>query len=1285
MREILAAIESRLDDCMLADAPRLRKRLGRLKRARDRAAELTRLEEQLNTSIARARARANHAFRLSYPEELPVSERRDDIRQAIAKNPVVIVAGETGSGKTTQLPKICMELGLGVRGSIAHTQPRRVAARSTAARIAEETGTELGGLVGYRVRFSDRVGEHTRVKLVTDGMLLAETQSDRDLLAYDAIIIDEAHERSLNIDFLMGYLHRLLQRRPELKVIITSATLDTDRFSRHFGDAPVIEVSGRTWPVEVRYRPLGDPQEDEEDLSLSQGIARGLSELWREGQGDVLVFLPGEREIRDAADYLRKQSFRNTEVLPLFGRLSSKDQDRVFHPDGRSRRVILATNVAETSLTVPGIRYVIDSGLVRISRYSYRSKVQRLPIEPVSKASANQRSGRCGRLGPGICVRLYDEDDFDTRPDFTEPEIQRSNLASVILQMRLLKLGDPDDFPFVDPPEEGLIRDGFRLLEELLALNEERRLTDDGRKMARLPVDPRQARMLLEAGRLGSLAEVLVIVAGLSIQDPRERPASARQAADEAHAQDTDPKSDFLSLLNLWRRYRRETGELSRKQRRKWAKRHFLAPMRMEEWGDLLRQLRLALRDMGLKGSEVEAEYPEIHRALLAGLLTQVGRKGEGHAYEGPRGQAFWVFPGSGLFKQSPKWVMAAELVQTSRTFARTVAGVEPVWIEQAAEHIVKREYFEPHWQARKGRVGAYERVSLFGLDLVARRRINFGRVRPQEAREVFILEGLVGASLPETPAFLAHNQTLVEEVRELEAKRRRRDLLRDDSELAAFYEQALPESVHDWPGLKAWLRKQGKAGDDRLRMSRQDVMSREVDSLEEAFPDHVRIQGIPVPVEYHFEPGGERDGATLLLPLALVNRISQADLDWMIPGWREERATALIRSLPKALRRQFVPAPDFAGAALDAMQPGEPMAQSLARQLQRMTGTEVGAGDWREEQLPDYLRIRIRLVDGDGESVAESDALDRLQAEHGHRASESVASAESPDWPTRKTREWDFGAMPESVTVERYGVQVQAWPALRDTGSDVELVLHEDQETAADITRAGVRRLAALRLQQQADSIRTFKGLDRLALRFRKLGDQRALSEALVRLAVDEAVLEGQATPRDQSTFDALCRAGAPELIAAGERWRDWLTEVLERHDNIRRRLSGRMNPVLLQAAREIAEQLDYLFFPGFLDRIPREQLQAYPRYLLAISRRLDKLEQGNPRDRTLSAELRPYWDRVTQRLSDAEAQSGDSALMRYRWLVEEYRVSLFAQELGTGISVSPQRLERLWKETSK
>ncbi|MEA5445325.1 ATP-dependent RNA helicase HrpA [Gammaproteobacteria bacterium AB-CW1] len=1282
MREIVSAIEDRLDECMLLDRRRLSKRLSRLRRARDRATELDRIEKRLEASIARARSRASQDVRLAYPEELPVSERRDEIREAIADNQVVIVAGETGSGKTTQLPKLCLELGLGVRGSIAHTQPRRVAARSTAARIAEETGTELGGLVGYRVRFADRVSERTRVKLLTDGMLLAETQSDRDLLAYDAIIIDEAHERSLNIDFLLGYLRRLMARRPDLKIIITSATLDTERFSRHFADAPVISVSGRTYPVEMRYRPLEDPDSDSEDLSLVQGIARGLSELWREGPGDVLVFLPGEREIRDAAEYLRRQQFRNVEILPLYGRLSSKDQDRVFRPDGRSRRVVLATNVAETSLTVPGIRYVIDSGLVRLSRYSYKSKVQRLPIEGVSQASANQRAGRCGRLGPGICVRLYSEADFESRPEFTEPEIQRSNLASVILQMRLLKLGDPDDFPFVDPPEAGLIRDGFRLLEELKALDANRRLTEDGRKMARLPVDPRQGRMLLEAAQLGSLSEVLVIVAALSIQDPRERPSNAREAADEAHAVDADPKSDFLALLNLWRRYRRETGQLSRNQRRKWARRQFLAPMRMEEWGDLLRQLRLALRDMGLRGNEQAAEYPEIHRALLAGLLTQVGRKGEGHAYEGPRGQAFWVFPGSALFQKAPKWIMAAELVQTSRLFARTVAGVEPAWIEQAAAHIVKREYFEPHWQARKGRVGGFERVSLFGLDLVGRRRINFGRVRPAEAREVFIREGLVPGELPSEPAFLKHNLALVEEVQELEAKRRRRDLLRDEQDLAAFYSQRLPEDVHDWSALRAWLKREGQSADATLRMRRSDVMTREVDNLEDAFPDHVRIQGIPVSVEYHFDPGGERDGATLVLPLALINQLDQAELDWMIPGWREERATALIRSLPKTLRKQFVPAPDFAAAGLGGMEPGEAMTQALARQLKRVTGVDIQPDDWREEQLPDHLRMGIRLVDGDGRIIEESEGLEALRDRHGHRASESFGEQGSREWPARSTREWDFGDMPEQVEVERHGVRLNVYPALRDEESEASLVLHDDRAVAEAMSRAGVRRLAMFRLKQQADAIRGLGGMNRLALRFRKLGTEQELREAVARLAFDEAVLGEVELPRQSEDFEQLCRRGAPKVIAAGERWQAILGEVLEKHADIRRQLGGKLNPVLLKAGRELGEQLDFLLFPGFLAQVPPEQLAEYPRYLEAIHRRLDKLQQGNPRDPRLAAEIRPWWERLRQRVEEPGQLQGRPALARYRWLIEEYRVSLFAQELGTREPVSPKRLQAAWDE---
>jgi len=1286
MKEIVKALESSLDECMLADAVRLRKKLERIRKGRARPNELAGLEDRIEQSRQRAQSRLGRQPVPDYPEELPVSERRADIRKALEAHQIVIVAGETGSGKTTQLPKLCLEMGRGARGQIGHTQPRRVAARSTAARIAEELNTPLGDLVGYRVRFSDKLSHHTQIKLLTDGMLLAESQSDRDLLAYDTLIIDEAHERSLNIDFLLGYLKRLSRRRPDLKIIITSATLDTERFSRHFDDAPVIEVSGRTYPVETRYRPLeSEPESDTEDLSVSQGIATALRELWREGPGDVLVFLPGEREIRDAADYLGKQAFRNTEVLPLYGRLSARDQDRVFKPSGQSRRVILATNVAETSLTVPGIRYVIDSGLVRLSRYSYRSKVQRLPIEPISQASAAQRAGRCGRLGPGICIRLYSEEDFDSRPAFTEPEIQRSNLASVILQMRLLKLGDPDDFPFVDPPENGLIRDGFRLLEELGALDGRRRLTEAGRRIGRLPVDPRQGRMLLEAAQLGSLSEALVIVSALSIQDPRERPANAREAADEAHAEDQDPQSDFLSLLNLWRRYRRETEGLSRNQRRKWARRHFLAPLRMEEWGDLMRQLRLGLRDMGLTMNEQPAEYPEIHKALLAGLLTQVGRKGEQHAYEGPRGLQFWIFPGSGLFKKAPKWVMAAELVQTSRTFARNVAGIEPAWLEQAADHIVKREYFDPFWQSKKGRVAGYERVSLFGLDLVARRRINYGRVKPDEAREIFIREGLVAGDLPRIPAFLKHNLALIEEVRDLEAKRRRRDLLKEEQDLAAFYEARLPAEVRDMASLQGALKQGGKALDQALRMERADVMAREADSLEAAFPDHVRIQGIPVSVDYHFEPGGERDGAVLLLPLALINQIDQADLDWMIPGWREEKATALIRSLPKAQRRNFVPAPDFAGAALDAMQPGEPMPRALARQLSRMTGTQVEPEDFRLDQLPDYLRVRIRLLDGEGRTVAEGSDLAALQQSHGHRASESVGTAGTPEWPDRETRDWDFGEMPEQVEVERHGVRLKVAPALKDTGTAVALVLHDDPETAEAMSWAGVRRLVSYRLRQQAEQVKKLPGVEKIVLRYRKLGGDAAFREALMALAIDEAVLADQPLPRDREAFEALCRQGASSLIPAGERWRDLAQDILERHDAVRRELSGKMNPVLLKAGKEIGEQLEYLIFPGFLQSVSRERLRAYPRYLQAVQQRLDKLKQGNPRDMTLSAEVRPFWQNLRQHLPEPGPVEDRPALARYRWLIEEYRVSLFAQELGTAEPVSPKRLKQAWDAVRK
>ena len=1279
MNEVLAAIERRLDECMLADAQQLRRNLKKQGR-KGKPDAIARMEKRIERSAARVRQRRARIPELHYPAELPVTERREDLAEAIRDHQVVIVAGETGSGKTTQIPKICLELGRGVRGMIGHTQPRRVAARSTAARLAEETQSELGDRVGYRVRFTDRVGQDTLVKLVTDGMLLAETQSDRDLLAYDTIIIDEAHERSLNIDFLLGYLRRLLQRRPDLKLIITSATLDTERFAKHFGKAPVIEVSGRTWPVEVRYRPLEEAGKDSEK-ALPQGIGAAARELWREGPGDILVFLPGEREIRDAEQHLRKRFAQGVEILPLFGRLSSRDQDRVFHPDGSKQRIVLATNVAETSLTVPGIRYVIDSGLVRLSRYSYRTKVQRLPIEPVARASAEQRAGRCGRLGPGICIRLYGEEDFEARPEYTEPEIQRSNLASVILQMKSLGLGDPEDFPFVDPPESGLIRDGYRVLEELGALDGEGRLTQIGRQLARLPVDPRLARMLVEADRRGSLAEVLVIVAGLSIQDPRERPENAREKADECHRQDLDERSDFLALFNLWQRYREQTRELSRNQRRKWARRQFLAPMRMEEWGDLLRQLRLNVRDLKFSVNPRPADYAAVHRALLAGLVTRVGRKEEKHSYQGPRGLQFQIFPGSGLFKRSPKWVMAGELVQTSRTFARSVARVEAEWIEAAAEHLVSREYHEPHWQPRKGRVAAFEKVTLFGLELVARRRVDFGRVAPEEARSIFLREGLLHGDLPASPEFVEHNLRLVEEVREQEAKRRRQDLLRDEEDRIAFYDQRVPDWIRDWPSLRKWLKEQGTEGERRLRMDSGDVMTRDPGELEEDFPDHVRLGGVPVPVEYRLDPGGERDGATVEIPLALINQIRPADLDWIIPGWREEKATALIRSLPKSYRRRFVPAPDFARAALEAMEPGPPMTAALAQQLKRMTGTAVPEEAWRPEQIPEHLRVRVRLIDPDGETVDEHSDVAALQAKHGHRASEAVGDAVSEEWPNRETRKWDFGEIPESVEVERFGVRMRAWPALRDTGRAVELVLQDHPDEARAMTHEGIRRLVSLRLSQQVESLRRNPRLGELALKFRKLGTDQALRDALTRLAIDEAVLGTRAElPRNGQDFEARCRDGAARLIDTGEDWLETLGKILDTHHRIRKRLSGGLNPVLLKAAKEIGEQLDYLLFPGFLEQVPTDRLRAYPRYLRAIEIRLDKLEQGNPDDARHAALVRPYWERVRDRIGEPGGETGAHELERYRWMVEEYRVSVFAQQLGTEGTVSPKRLDEQW-----
>ncbi|MGB5736011.1 MAG: ATP-dependent RNA helicase HrpA, partial [Thiohalocapsa sp.] len=1020
---------------------------------------------------------------IAYPPELPVSERRDEVAALIRDHQVVVLCGETGSGKSTQLPKICLDaslgLGRGIFGRIGHTQPRRIAARSLASRVSQELGTELGSTVGYKVRFHDRVQPGTAVKLMTDGMLLAEIQHDRYLNEYDTLIIDEAHERSLNIDFLLGWLKQLLPKRPDLKLIVTSATIDPQRFSKHFDDAPIIEISGRTYPVEVRYRPPEEDSAGERDDAMQMAISGAVDELAKAesggGRGDVLVFLSGEREIRETAETLRKHHPPSTEILPLFARQGPAEQARVFKPHG-TRRVVLATNVAETSLTVPGIHYVIDPGFARISRYSHRSKVQRLPVERISQASANQRKGRCGRIASGICIRLYEEDNFDARAEFTEPEIRRTNLASVILQMKLLGFGAIETFPFLDPPDAKLISDGYRTLEELAAIDDSGQLTPLGRQLARLPVDPRIGRMLLAAGEHHCLREVLIIASALSVQDPRERPLDKQQAADQIHATFQHEDSDFLTLLNLWAFLEQERKALSRSKFQKQCRQHFLSWNRVQEWRDIHIQLREQMHEMGRPGehreNDTEGTFEQVHRALLTGLLSNIGLKDEQREYLGARGGRFYIHPSSALFKAGPKWITCAERVETTRQYGRIAAKVQPGWIEAAGAHLIKRSYAEPHWQSKSGQVAAFETVTLFGVTLASRRRVNYGPINPAEAREIFLRFGLAEGDFETRAPFWRHNLDLIDYVRHLEAKSRRRDILVDEEAIFAFYAERLPSGIYSTPRFERWLRKATQRDPKLLHMRMADVMAREAAEITAAsFPDSLRVGATELPLEYHFDPGHNADGVTLVVPLPLINQVSPERLEWLVPGLIEERVTALLRSLPKQTRKAFVPIPDTAAKVAARLSPSDrPLIQALAETLYELTGVRVPEDAWDASALPEHLRMKVRLVDQQGRAVATGDDLVQLKRRHGGTAVDA-AVAETPNWNHALERDgitrWDFGTLPAHVDTERAGIRLRGFPALVDRGDQVAIRLLDSEQTAGAAMRTGLRRLIMLTLAQ--------------------------------------------------------------------------------------------------------------------------------------------------------------------------------------------------------------------------
>lgn len=1318
MSVLPANIDLQLRNVMGRDRYRLTRRWREIQHLPEpkRAPALERWEEQLAQSQRSYQQRqALLPEAISYPN-LPVSDKRAEIAELIRDHQVVVLAGETGSGKTTQLPKICLELGRGVSGMIGHTQPRRVAAHTVASRIAQELDSPLGEKVGYQVRFTDKSSEDTLVKVMTDGILLAEIQNDRFLNRYDTLIIDEAHERSLNIDFLLGFLKQLLPKRPDLKLIITSATIDVERFSKHFNDAPIIEVSGRTYDVDVWYRP---PETSEGDDDPYRPIVDAIDELQQHERaaklprgGDILVFLSGEREIREAAKALRNAQFKNLEIVPFYARLSWAEQQKVFAPH-KGRRVVLATNVAETSITVPGIRYVIDPGFARISRYSYRTKVQRLPVEPISQASANQRKGRCGRVSAGICVRLYSEEDFLARPEFTDPEILRTNLAAVILQMLQLRMGDIRKFPFIDPPDNRLINDGFKLLEELHAVTPQQRLTGTGRQLAQLAVDPRLARMLLAAAELGSLREVMIVASALSAQDPRERPADKQQAADQMHRRFWEDHSDFLALVKLWDYFDQQRQELSQNQLRRQCQKEFLNYVRWREWRDVHHQLNLVAKRLNLKQNREPADYETVHRALLTGLLGNVGTHHEEHEYMGVRNRKFSIFPGSSQFKARPKWLMSAELLETSRLFAHTVAKIEPEWVVTAAEHLIKRHHFEPHYDRRSGRVKAYERISLYGLTLVEKQRIDFTDLDPEVCRQVFIRSALVegrylrrpssgrGKNIAQAnrpkggapkqhhniPAFFAHNQQLVKELNDLEAKSRRRDILVDDDELYAFYDERIPASVVSRASFDQWRREAERDDERILFVPRERLMQHAAADVTEAqFPDELEWQGMVFPLKYHFEPGHPDDGVSLQVPVSLLHLVPERRLDWLVPGLLRDKCISLIRGLPKSWRRHFVPVPDVVDKALTAMKADNvALTDALGQQMKRQTLVEVPDEVWAEVEVDDFYRFNIQVLDDAGTVIARGRDLPELRTRYRERLQENIQSAAS-GWEREGIQRWDLETLPETVQLRRAGLQIRAYPALIDQGTEVALQVLDDEREALQKNRRAVARLLLLENPQTVKYLhKELLKDDALALAVAGIGTRTQAVDDLLLASAAHLALDDQPLPRNAEQFAAANARVKSGLTAYAQELSAVLSTSLTDLVAVKKQLKQhRQTLPLAFTLSDINHQLQQLFYPGLVYQTPEQWLRQYPRYLQALMQRLEKAPLNPNKDRQLLEEIRPHWERLEdylQREGELQMELND-ALREYRWAIEELRVSLFAQTLKTRMPVSTKRLNKLWEQ---
>ncbi|MCJ2376667.1 ATP-dependent RNA helicase HrpA [Vibrio sp. ZSDZ34] len=1272
---------------MIRDRFRLTKRIfgaNKIKNPEAKAAVFDEIAVDIAQSMMTVQQRMAQTPKLEYPDLLPVSQKKDDIANAIANNQVVIVAGETGSGKTTQLPKICAELGRGKHGLIGHTQPRRLAARSVANRIAEEMESKLGEFVGYKVRFNDQISENTQIKLMTDGILLAEIQHDRFLNQYDTIIIDEAHERSLNIDFIMGYLRELLPKRPDLKVIITSATIDPERFSQHFNNAPIIEVSGRTYPVETRYRPLtGDDDVDRDQL---EGIFEAVDELCDEGLGDILIFMNGEREIRDTADALSKRNLRDTEIVPLYARLSAGEQNKIFQPHA-GRRIVLATNVAETSLTVPGIKYVIDPGTARISRYSYRTKVQRLPIEAVSQASANQRKGRCGRVEEGICIRLYSEDDFLSRPEFTDPEILRTNLASVILQMTSLGLGDIEAFPFVEAPDRRNIQDGVRLLEELGAFNDKatdpkKRLTTIGRKLAKLPIDPRLARMVIEAPRMGCLKEIMVIASALSIQDPRERPSDKQQSSDDKHRRFFHEESDFMTFVNLWDYLQKQQKSLSSNQFRKQCKQDYLNYLRVREWQDVYFQIHQAMREMDEKLNQEAANYQSIHTALLVGLLSHIGVKDqEKNEYQGARNARFHIFPGSGLFKKQPKWIISAELVETSKLWGRIVAKIQPDWIEPLAKHLIKRSYSEPHWSKKRAAVVAHEKVMLYGVPIVPKRLVDYGSIDAVVSREIFLRSALVEGEWETKHAFFKQNRKLLAEVEELEHKSRRRDILVDDDELFDFYDQRVATNVVSGRHFDTWWKKASKENKELLNFEKEMLFKGDASHVTELdYPNFWHQDGFKLKLSYQFEPGENSDGVTVHVPLPILNQIEPYGFDWQIPGLRHELVVSLIKSLPKTVRKNFVPAPNYADAFLSRATPLEaPLLDSLEKELRRMTGVEVLREEWNLAQVPDHLKVTFRAVDHRHRKLKEHADLYELKESLKDKVQETLSKVADDDIEQQGLHTWSFGELPKVYQQKRGGFEVKAYPAIVDNKDSVEIKLFETEQEQEQAMREGQRRLLLLNVPSPIKYLHSnLPNKSKLGLYFNPYGKVLDLIDDCIACGIDKLIEQKGGVAWDAEQFESTKEFIRAELGDTVVDIAQQVETILTTAFSINKKLKGRVDLSMAFALSDIKAQVEGLIFKGFATECGWKRLPDILRYMRAIERRMEKLPIDPNRDRLHMLKIESVTQDYKELLNKIpKGMRVPDNVKEVRWMIEELRVSFFAQQLGTPYPVSDKRVK--------